>query len=66
VVYFLLQIVFSLESSFRCTSPILGEIGGNLTDMCYRSNRDTPEGSVVCAKHFTTKSQWDLGWAEQG
>jgi hypothetical protein len=34
--------------------------------MCYRSNRDTPEGSVVCAKHFTTKSQWDLGWAEQG
>jgi hypothetical protein len=32
VVYFLLQIVFSLESSFRCTSPILGEIGGNLTD----------------------------------
>jgi hypothetical protein len=24
--------VFSLESSFGCTSPILGEIGGNLTD----------------------------------
>jgi hypothetical protein len=37
VVYFLLQIVFSLESSFRCTSPILGEIGGNLTDKALES-----------------------------
>jgi hypothetical protein len=39
VVYFLLQIVFSLESSFRCTSPILGEIGGNLTDKESKSDK---------------------------
>jgi hypothetical protein len=39
--------VFSLESSFGCTSPILGEIGGNLTDRAEDHKADLGSVSLI-------------------